>query len=430
MNVKWSCVHVGSGSSFFILFAEEYAEVLRVMPPALKEGVFDVFLLYCEEDARMALKFLSFLESALKLKVCVTNEERNIAHKRNQFDKIEDAIARSLYTFIFVTTNLNEDTWAKYMGNLALAESIESNAEFVVPVRAENCRVPFSLQPLTPLRIYHIMEELPDHPEYSVDSDESVGSSQSGSSGYSSSNSSSRQNSRFRGQPKQAPFVERQILRLLSARETLKVEREREDKVKRDNWIRVASLEKYRERKFREKEEAMRDQEYELQLRRIDQEAELHRPNLERLHNERANAPLDIRPAGPMRSDDVYHRTQAPFNPVSPYGQPRATQFGPPGHMPGLYDPLHVHYVFPSVHNASDLAPRATYNINPGQIANLQVGNNNQMVETQPEAPFPQAAFSSAELETMPESGDRRTHDWRPRETAENRSQNYVPMSR
>ena len=81
------------------------------MPHDLKEGQFDIFLLFCEDDNIEALKFIHFLEQELKLRVCYIGE--NFVYKRNQFETLEEAIKRSLYTFIFVTDTLINDKWTK-----------------------------------------------------------------------------------------------------------------------------------------------------------------------------------------------------------------------------------------------------------------------------------------------------------------------------
>ena len=218
------------------------------MPLELKEGQFDIFLLFLEEDNINALKFLHFLETELKMRVCYTGE--NFVGKRNQFDSLEEAINRSLYTFIFVTEKLLGDSWLKYKHDAALAESINTNGEFVIPVRAENCKIPFSLQPLTALRIYHIIDAIPDHPMF-LDPKQS-------------------------GQPvdenavKQIPFVKNQIVKLVGAKERLKKRRLQMDEEKKEKWKEDEKIRKYQERVQNELESEERSRKQALLVQDIE----------------------------------------------------------------------------------------------------------------------------------------------------------------
>ena len=370
------------------------------MPPELKEGQFDIFLLFCEEDNTEALKFLYFLEEQLRMRVCYIGE--NFNEKRNQFDSLEEAINRSLYTFIFVTETLIGDKWLKYKHDAALAESINTNGEFVIPVRAENCKIPFSLQPLTALRIYHIVEAIPGHPMFLLPGE---------------SEPPIDMNSHA---AKQIPFVKNQIVKLVGAKERLKKRRLQMDEEKKEIWREDEKVRKYKESKEKQLENEKRAMEQALQKQDIDREVSLRRQNLEQSVRQEVERKKEMEMNRNQQGDNVfagnnlaaavafyrqhgrndladllvnqqlqnplfgsmYHHLPTGFNPA--YMTPGVTSFNPMNMIPGvpfLNSGPGLHFHLPSGFNPADLAPRPTINLQVQQLQNMQLGNQNQIVE-------------------------------------------------
>ena len=318
------------------------------MPHDLKEGQFDIFLLFCEEDNVEALKFIYFLEQELKLRVCYIGE--NFVHKRNQFETLEEAIKRSLYTFIFVTDTLIHDKWTKFKHDAALAESIQTNGEFVIPVRAENCKVPFSLQPLTALRIYHIIEDLPDHPMF-LDQSESQRSIDLTSNAA-----------------KQIPFVKNQIVKLVGAKERLKKRRLQMDEERKQQWKDQEKIRIYEENIQRQLEQEMRSRDQARQIQQIHDRARLNLDEMERMRSQASQGEAQ---------NDLAKTLQL----LQQLGQAGVAENLMKLQIQSVLGSPAVHYHLPVGINPSELAPRPTINLQISQVDKFQLGDQNQMVE-------------------------------------------------
>lgn len=330
------------------------------MPHDLKEGQFDIFLLFCEDDNIEALKFIHFLEQELKLRVCYIGE--NFVYKRNQFETLEEAIKRSLYTFIFVTDTMINDKWTKFKHDAALAESIQTNGEFVIPVRAENCKVPFSLQPLTALRIYHIIDDLPDHPMF-ADPPESNRSIELTSNAA-----------------KQIPFVKNQIVKLVGAKERLKKRRLQMDEEKKQQWKDQEKIRIYEETIQKQMEQDMRWKDQTKQIQEIYQRARLNVE--EKIASQEAEK---IREMERMRilasqgavQDDFAKTLQL----LQQLGQTGVAENLMKLQFQSVLGNPSVHYHLPAGINPSELAPRPEINLQISQVDKFQLGDQNQMVQ-------------------------------------------------
>lgn len=336
------------------------------MPPELKEGQFDIFLLFCEEDHIEALKFVHFLETELRLRVCYVG--KNFMHKQNQFDRLEEAINRSLYTFIFVTNKLVNDNWTRYKHDAALAESIHTNGEFVVPVRAEGCKVPFSLQPLTALRIYHVIDDLPDHPDYIPKTEGQPTPPE-------------RDAASVANAAKQIPFVRNQIIKLVYAKDRLKKRRLQMDEEKKKEWKGQEGMRKYQETLQKQLEMQRKQLEQEAQIRAMHEsynremeklrmlQSDLTSGNAQNLPNNLAG-PFNMFPAMPMNNLAGFYMNN-----------PMQGNMGFPG--------VNFNYFLPRGMKDADLRP--AFNIQAGQVSNLQMGDQNQIYSetTMPPNPVP-----------------------------------------
>ncbi len=328
------------------------------VPAHLREGQFDVFLLFCEEDAEKALKFVRFLEEQLSLRVCILDESiGDLIHISSKFSRIKEAIERSLFTFIFVTaTLLQADRWDKYYCDAALAESIDKNQAFVVPVRPEDVPVPFALNPLTSLRIYPALDHLPEHPLFARSTNAGAGTTASSSAREATSGT-------------QICFVKKRITNLMEEKKHVKKDREEDDKRRREEWIHKETLRRYKEMKRGERDEKERRKEMLEEQRRIEAELEEEVRTLDQTI--------------PMRPESGWDRRRDWPN---PNGRERPGIPQQPGYpAPDLNAILHdapregvtINYVLPTGGNLSDLAPRHVVHVQAAEIRNLQVGSQN-----------------------------------------------------
>lgn len=119
--------------------------------------LFDVFLLFYQEDMTDALKFANFLEeSDLNLRVCVfdSGASGKRLDLRNSFDSLQEGFSQSRLTFIYATKLLC--THAPKWISTAVGISLENERNRVVPVRADDSNLPLALCALTSLRFYHV----------------------------------------------------------------------------------------------------------------------------------------------------------------------------------------------------------------------------------------------------------------------------------
>ncbi len=146
-------------------------------PIWIKEGQYDIFLLYSEYDTKEALNFADFLQYYMGRRVCLLHNYQNVQWKRNKFNSLEDAVSRSLFTFIYVTQQFVDDKkWGEYKQNATLAYSIEHEQDHVIPVNTDptNIRMPFALNPLRSVNVGRIHDHFKPENYYRVEPQEST----------------------------------------------------------------------------------------------------------------------------------------------------------------------------------------------------------------------------------------------------------------
>ncbi len=62
-------------------------------PIWIKEGQYDIFLLYSEYNTEEALNFADFLGHYMGRRVCLMHNYKNVQWKRNKFNSLEDAVS-------------------------------------------------------------------------------------------------------------------------------------------------------------------------------------------------------------------------------------------------------------------------------------------------------------------------------------------------
>ncbi len=148
-------------------------------PIWIKEGQYDIFLLYSEYDKVEALNFADFLEHCFGRRVCTLENFRDVQWKGNEFNSLEHAISRSLFTFIYVTQNyVDDEKWAKYRQDATLAYCIEHDHEpdrvLTVNTNPQNIRMPSALKPLRSINVGRIRDHFKPENYYQVEPLESM----------------------------------------------------------------------------------------------------------------------------------------------------------------------------------------------------------------------------------------------------------------
>lgn len=137
------------------------------LPSELKEGQFDITLLYAEEDRDEALKFKEIIEKFIKFgnqhaKVCTIDQ--NLTSIRGLVSHLGEAIKRSNYGFLYITGTFQKSKWSELQTVECLMESICNDEKpwFAVPVftnehQKKPCQSLTGLRGLKGIDLYHLL---------------------------------------------------------------------------------------------------------------------------------------------------------------------------------------------------------------------------------------------------------------------------------
>ncbi len=344
-------------------------------PIWIKEGQYDIFLLYSDCDQDEALNFADFLKNYMGRRVCLLDDYRSVEWKRTKFNALEAAVSRSLFTFIYVTQKFVDDKkWGEYKQNATLAYSIEHEQDHVIPVNTDptNIRMPFALNPLRSVNVGRIHYHFKPEYYYSVEPQESTLNNSSASSEDSPVHALS--------------VLKAQIERLIGTKEEQKKQRDEMKEKELEEWLSDERL-----RRFQEKCNALVEREQRKKMEKIKVE-EMQKDALQR-----ARQPV-----------------AAGLHPSAEQASPRITQTSAPQHsigeainmlrQMGVHDKADV--IEATVKGLPQQGANITINLGPQQhtvinspsMKNVQIGERNKMEGSQCEQEADSGRTSSGEF--------------------------------